>query len=159
MSLLLAGTAGLLFAIGTYLVLQRKLSRVIIGIGLLGHGANVLFVMAGRRGKAPLVGTGDPDGFADPLPQALVLTAIVISFGVTAFLLALAYRSWLLSEDDDVADDIEDRAVSRAHGLDPELADEAALQELVDAELKVDVEPDDGTHPAARGGRDGAETS
>lgn len=138
MSVLLAATSALLFAVGTYLVLQRKLSRVIIGVGLLGHGANVLFVMAGRRGDAPLVGQGDADGFADPLPQALVLTAIVINFGVTAFLLALAYRSWLLTEDDDVADDLEDRALRRQPAVDPELADEAVLEELIGAPLAGD---------------------
>jgi multicomponent Na+:H+ antiporter subunit C len=98
-----------LFGIGTYLVLQRKLSRLIIGLGLIGHGANVIFVTASRRGRPPIIGSGDPEQFADPLPQSLVLTAIVISFGVTALLLALAYRSWLLTHDDEVQDDIEDR--------------------------------------------------
>ena len=72
-----------------------------------------MFVTATRRGEPPLIGTGDPADFADPLPQALVLTAIVISFGVTALLLALAYRSWLLTNDDEVADDIDDRQVGR----------------------------------------------
>ena len=95
MSIVLAGTAGLLFAVGTYLVLQRKLSRVIIGLGLLTHGTNVLMIT---------VGTGPVGEIADPLPQALALTAIVISFGVTALLLALAYRSWRLSDDDEIHD-------------------------------------------------------
>ena len=113
MTLLLAGTAAVLFGIGTYLVLQRKLSRIIIGIALLGHGANVLMVSAGRRGRAPIIGNGPTADLADPLPQALALTAIVISFGVTALLLALAYRSWLLTRDDEVSDDIEDRLVAR----------------------------------------------
>ncbi len=104
MSVLMAAVAGLLFAVGTYLILQRKLSRVIIGLGLLTHGANVLMLSASRRGHAPLVGTAPAEDFADPLPQALALTAIVISFGVTALLLALAYRSWLLTEDDEIRD-------------------------------------------------------
>jgi multicomponent Na+:H+ antiporter subunit C len=104
-SVVLAATAGLLFAVGTYLVLQRKLSRIIIGLGLLTHGANVLMVTAGRRGRAPLIGSAPTEGLADPLPQALALTAIVISFGVTALLLALAYRSWLLSDDDEIHHD------------------------------------------------------
>ena len=111
MSVVMAATAAALFAIGTYLLLQRKLSRIIVGLGLISHGANVLFVNAGRRGLPPLIGQGDPADFADPMPQALVLTAIVISFGTTALLLALAYRSWLLTSDDEVADDIEDRIV------------------------------------------------
>lgn len=131
MSVLMAFTAATLFALGTYLLLQRKLSRIIIGLGLLSHGANVLFVNAGRRGSPPLIGQGDPSGFADPLPQALVLTAIVISFGTTALLLALAYRSWLLSADDEVTDDIEDRIV--AGYADVEVADGALLSQREDA--------------------------
>jgi multicomponent Na+:H+ antiporter subunit C len=105
MSVVLAFTAAMMFGVGTYLVLQRKLSRVIIGLGLLTHGANILMVTAGRRGEAPLIDPSDPTpvrDLADPLPQALALTAIVISFGVTALLLALAYRSWLLSDDDEI---------------------------------------------------------
>jgi multicomponent Na+:H+ antiporter subunit C len=90
---------------GTYLVLQRKLSRIIIGISLLTHGANVLMITAGRRGHSPLIGSAPTDS-ADPLPQAMALTAIVISFGVTAFLLALAYRSWRVTDDDEVQDDV-----------------------------------------------------
>jgi multicomponent Na+:H+ antiporter subunit C len=111
MTTVVAVTAALLCSIGTYLVLQRKLSRLIIGLGLIGHGANIVFVTATRRGAPPLIGSGDPGSFADPLPQSLVLTAIVISFGVTALLLALAYRSWLLTRDDEVQDDVEDRSV------------------------------------------------
>ena len=53
---------------------------------------------------------------ADPLPQALALTAIVISFGITAFLLALAYRSWVLRSDDEVEDDVEDRRIAKLAG-------------------------------------------
>jgi multicomponent Na+:H+ antiporter subunit C len=113
----MAATAAALFAIGTYLLMQRKLSRLIIGLGLIGHGANVVFVTATRRGRPPIV------DFADPLPQALVLTAIVISFGVTALLLALAYRSWLLTEDDEVADDVSDRTLGRDGTYDTEVVD------------------------------------
>ncbi len=129
MTVLLAATAAALFAIGTYLVLQRKLSRIIIGIALLGHGANVLVVSSGKRGRAPLIGNGPTDGLADPLPQALALTAIVISFGVTALLLALAYRSWLLTSDDEVQDDVEDRDVALHGAPDVELADDEDADE------------------------------
>jgi multicomponent Na+:H+ antiporter subunit C len=122
-SVLLAFTAAVLATVGTYLILQRILSRIIIGLGLLSHGANVLLLNSGRGGLPALIGQGDPAEFADPLPQALVLTAIVISFGTTALLLALAYRSWLLSEDDEVADDLEDRSLGSY--TDVELADEA----------------------------------
>lgn len=138
MSVLLAATAAALFGIGTYLVLQRKLSRVIIGVGLIGHGANVLLITAGRRGRSPLIGSSDPSGFADPLPQALALTAIVISFGVTALLLALAYRSWLLTHDDEIADDQEDRDVARHGHTDPELVD---VSTVVPFDLDGDPDP------------------
>jgi len=120
----LAAVAATLFGVGTYLLLQRKLSRMIIGLGLLTHGANILLITAGRRGRPPLIGRGDPPSFADPLPQALALTAIVITFGVTSLLLALAYRSWLLTSDDDVQDDLADRAVAGREAVAEEVADQ-----------------------------------
>ena len=114
MSVLLAGVAAALFGVGTYLILQRQLSRIVIGVGLMGHGGNVLFVLAARdRGRPAFVGEGDAAGQVDPLPEALALTAIVITFAVTAFLLALAYRSWVVTHDDEVEDAIEDRLVAR----------------------------------------------
>ena len=132
MNVLLAGTAGALFAIGTYLVIQRKMSRIIIGISLMTHGANVLFILAGRRGDPPLVGTGRSSDFSDPLPQAMALTAIVISFGVTAFLLALAYRSWVITDDDEVEDDVTDRLISTGGFEDEELSDAASPDDAED---------------------------
>ena len=132
MSVLMAFTAAVLFGIGTYMMLQRKLSRLIIGLGLIGHGANVVFVTAARRGEPPLTGTGDPAEFADPLPQSLVLTAIVISFGTTALLLALAYRSWLLTADDEVADDVDDRIIGRDGVGDTEVEDAGAFDSTAD---------------------------
>ena len=115
MSIALAATASVLFACGTYLLLQRTLTRVILGVVLLGHGTVLLLqVEGGRAGDPPIVGAGaDGAQFVDPLPQALALTAIVITFAITAFLLALAYRSWTLTHDDRVQDDIEDRLVER----------------------------------------------
>ena len=112
MTVVLVVTAGLLCACGTYLLLARQLTRVIIGIGVLGHGVNVLLVLSGGGGGTPAFAGGDPERFADPLPQALVLTAIVITFGVIAFLLALAYRSWRVTADDEVEDDVEDRRIA-----------------------------------------------
>ena len=112
MTLIVALTAGAVFAAGTYLVLQRMLSRVLIGLALLGHGANlVLLSAAGAAGRAPFVDGGEGP-VADPLPQALILTAIVITFGVLAFLAALAYRSWRLTGSDEVEDDLEDRGIA-----------------------------------------------
>jgi multicomponent Na+:H+ antiporter subunit C len=120
---MLAIVAAALFGMGTHLVLQRKLSRIIIGLGLLTHGANVLLITAGERGDPPIIGNGRDD-FADPIPQALALTAIVITFGVTSLLLALAYRSWMLTRDDEVRDDVGDRAVARADVVREEVADQ-----------------------------------
>lgn len=114
----LALVVGGLYAVGTYLLLQRTLTRIVIGIALLGHGANLVLLASGRPGAAPIVGDSPPSTFADPLPQALALTAIVITFGVAAFLLTLAYRGWLLRGDDEVEDDIEDRRVARTPGRD-----------------------------------------
>lgn len=113
MSVLLAFAAAFLFATGTYLLLQRRLSRILIGVGLIGHGSNILLLTSGSGGgAAPIIGTADPSDFADPLPQALALTSIVITFGVIAFLLALGYRSWRLTRDDVVEDDVEDRFIA-----------------------------------------------
>ena len=124
MTVTLAAVAAVLFATGTYLLLQRKLSRIIIGLGLLTHGANILLITAGRRGNPPIVGGNADVAFADPLPQALALTAIVITFGVTTLLLALAYRSWLLTRDDEVQDDVGDRGVARADVVHDEVSDQ-----------------------------------
>lgn len=113
MSLVIALTAGVLFAAGTYLLLQKLLSRIIVGLGLISHAANlVLLGSGGDPGRPPII---DEAGgtYSDPLEQALVLTAIVITFGVTAFLLALAYRSWEEHGIDEVEDDVEDRRIAR----------------------------------------------
>lgn len=94
MTLLLAIIIGLLFSGGTLLLLQRSLIRILFGLGLLNHGGNLLVLaMSGNpKGKlAPIVQTG-MGTYADPIPQALILTAIVIGFGVTAFVIVLFYR-------------------------------------------------------------------
>jgi multicomponent Na+:H+ antiporter subunit C len=127
MTVLLAATAAMLFSIGTYLVLQRKLSRIIIGLGLLTHGANILLITSGRLGDPPIVGNGPQRSFSDPIPQALVLTAIVITFAVTALLLALAYRSWLLTRDDEVEDDVGDRAIALERHEEKEVVDQESI--------------------------------
>ncbi len=126
MSIVLAFAAAMLFALGTYLVLQRKLSRIIIGLALLSHGANVLLMASGRGGAAPIIGLGDSKDFSDPLPQALALTTVVITFGVTALLLAMAFRSYQLTHDDEVEDDVADRAVAGGGWHDKEIDDELA---------------------------------
>lgn len=106
----LALVVALLYGAGVYLLLSRSLTRIIIGLALLAHGANLLLLLSGgSAGDAPLSGAEDP---TDPLPQALALTAIVIAFGVTAFLLAMSYRSWQLRHDDQVEHDVEDRRIA-----------------------------------------------
>lgn len=131
MSLVLALSTALLFSLGTWLLLQRRLSRIIIGLGLIGHGANLLLLLTGReRGVAPFIGQAGGRQVADPMPQALALTAIVIGFGLSAFLLALAYRSWQLTGDDLVEDDLEDRRIAASRTLDDE---EVADQRLLSA--------------------------
>lgn len=144
MTLLLAVTVAVLYAIGTWMILQRSLSRIVIGLAVLGHGANLLLLAAGgRAGEVPVAG-GDPATAADPLPQALALTAIVITFGVSGFLLALAYRSWRLGDDDAVEDDIEDRRIAEA--LRAREADRARSE----ARARTDHPPED---EASRAGR------
>lgn len=118
MSVVSALIVAVLFGCGVYLVLQRTLSRIILGLGLVAHAANLLLmVVGGRAGRPPLVGSFEEgEVVADPLPQALALTAIVISFGITVFLLSLAYRSWVLTHDDEVEDDVEDRRIAQRGG-------------------------------------------
>jgi multicomponent Na+:H+ antiporter subunit C len=131
MTLLLAIPTALLFACGTFLLLQRQLSRIVIGVGMLGHGANLMLLQSGGdRGEPAFVGSADDSTFNDPLPQAMMLTAIVITFGLTVFLLALAFRSSAVSHDDEVEDDIEDRLISRRE----ELAAAADAAESADAD-------------------------
>jgi multicomponent Na+:H+ antiporter subunit C len=116
-SVALAVTVGLLVAVGMFMILQRTLTRIVIGLGVLGHGVNLLLIAAGgRAGVAPFVGDDGADaaGAADPLAQALVLTAIVIGFGMTGLLLTMAYRSWQLTHNDEVEDDLEDRRIAQS---------------------------------------------
>jgi len=110
-NLLLIILVGVLFAAGVTLLLERNLTRVILGITLLGNGVNLLILLGGGYGGPPIVGVTPEPAMSDPLTQAMILTAIVITLGMTAFLLAMAYRSWLLTGHDDVQDDVEDRRI------------------------------------------------
>ena len=127
MSLALVFAAGGLAAIGTYLVTARSLSRIVLGFSLLGHSAVLALLAAGGpAGKAPIADRSEPDTLANPLPQALSLTAIVISFGLTLFLLALARRQHQLSGDDLVEDDVEDRRIAASEPTQSHAAPEEA---------------------------------
>jgi multicomponent Na+:H+ antiporter subunit C len=113
-NLTLALVAGALVAAGVYLILERSLTRILVGVLLASNGVNVLFLVAsGAAGGAPITGTTDPQDMSDPLPQAFVLTAIVITLAVTAFLLTLAYRSFQIDGHDEVSDDVEDATIRR----------------------------------------------
>ena len=106
MELLLAILAGVLYAAGLYLMLRRRLAQLIIGLGLLSNGTNVLILAAAgvTRARPPII--EDPalpaSEFADPVPQSLILTAIVIGFGVLAFALVLAHRVQRSAGSDDI---------------------------------------------------------
>lgn len=118
MSASLLFAIGGLTAVGIFLITARSLSRIILGFSLLGHAAVLALLTAGGpAGEAPILPSEEP--IANPLPQALALTAIVISFGLTLFLLALARRQRVLSGDDLVEDDLEDQriALDEANGV------------------------------------------
>lgn len=114
MELLLSLFVGVLYAAGFFLVLRRSPVRMILGLALLGHAANVLIFVAANPGRisAPLIPEGAlaPTGpVADPLPQALVLTAIVIGFAVLAFALVLLERAHQVLGSEDL-DELTDPA-------------------------------------------------
>ena len=117
---------GGLYAAGVYLLLDRSLTRVLLGFLLLGNATNLLLLSSGGpAGLAPILGVAEPAEMSDPLPQAFVLTAIVITFGISAFLLAMIYRSWRLVRQEVVEVDEEDRRVAAgrrtdADDLDPD---------------------------------------
>jgi len=125
MEFLVATGIGWIVACGVYLLLRGRSFTVVLGLSLLGYAVNVFIFAMGRlaSGVPPLLREG-PELHADPLPQALVLTAIVIGFGTIAFLLAVAYRSWTIDGSDEVEDDIEDRRLAEA---DPHDADDPDL--------------------------------
>jgi multicomponent Na+:H+ antiporter subunit C len=107
LELILAIAAGVLYGAGFYLMLRRRLAQLIVGLGLLSNGTNLLIFTAGglTRARAPIVPEGAEaltGSFANPVPQSLVLTAIVIGFGVLAFSLVLAHRVHMSTGSDDI---------------------------------------------------------
>ncbi|SFK90434.1 Na(+)/H(+) antiporter subunit C [Geodermatophilus ruber] len=115
---------GGLYAAGVYLLLDRSLTRVLLGFLLLGNATNVLLLSSGGpAGLPPIIGIAEPEDMSDPLPQALILTAIVITFGIAAFVLALIYRSWRLVRQEVVGVDEEDRRVAAREGMDADELD------------------------------------
>ncbi len=120
-----------LYAAGVYLLLERSLTRVLFGFLLVGNATNLLIIIvAGVPGSAPIVdGETTPEQMTDPLPEALIATAIVITFGVSAFLLALIYRAWRLANRDDVQDDLDDVAMRAGASIAAGEIDEIATEE------------------------------
>ncbi|WP_203247954.1 Na(+)/H(+) antiporter subunit C [Sporosarcina beigongshangi] len=103
MELIMILVIGILFMAATYLILSRSVLKIILGTGLLSHGAHLLILtMGGLGGISPPVIADGVTNYADPLPQALILTAIVISFGVTALILVLAYRTYAEHQTDNM---------------------------------------------------------
>jgi len=141
MTLLVAVAIGAIFMAGAYLLLAHDLVRVVAGIVLIGNAAN-LFIVASAlsRGQAPVLPLAERVGVADPLTQAMVLTAIVITFGVAALLLALVYRVYHAHR----TVDLDDLAEEEARAAAADLADTAGLAELAPG------------HMAADGGAEGA---
>ena len=107
MEIVLAVIVGLLYASGIYLMLRRSIVKLVLGLVVLGNGVNLLIFLLGGlvRGKPPII---SPDGnmlgtiYADPVPQALILTAIVISFGLQAFAIVLIKRTYVVVNTDDL---------------------------------------------------------
>lgn len=106
---------GGLTACGVYLLLSRNLTRMLLGLLMLSNGVNLLLLsVGGKAGNPPVrgAGSGDRTTTADPLAQGMILTAIVITLGVAAFVLALIYRSYRLTTEEDLPDDPEDIRVA-----------------------------------------------
>ena len=122
-----------MYAAGIYLLLDRSLTRVLLGFLLAGNATNLLvFLMSGSFGTAPILGDDAAGEMSDPLPQAFILTAIVITFGVTAFMLALIYRAWRQSTEleDELQDDLED--IERAQTPDTLTFEEISDEDVAD---------------------------
>ncbi|MBC3185727.1 Na(+)/H(+) antiporter subunit C [Corynebacterium sp. zg-331] len=114
-NLVLLIAAGTLIAAGVYLVLDRAMTKMMLGLMLIGNGANLLILQAGGpAGSPPIMGRESDlygERIADPLAQAMILTAIVISMAMVAFILTLAYRQYRYRAADVIEDDSEDAAI------------------------------------------------
>ncbi len=133
MQVVLAVLVGGLYAIAIYLMLRRSIARVILGLALLTNATNILIFTVGglTRAAPPLIPEGEytpTSTIADPVPQALILTAIVIGFGLLAFMMVLAYRTAQV----ETIDDLDDARTTDALVL-PE---KSALVETYDEEIE-----------------------
>ncbi|WP_153504613.1 Na(+)/H(+) antiporter subunit C [Cumulibacter manganitolerans] len=136
-NLTLIVVVAVLVATGVYLLLERSLARLLLGIVLMSNGVALLYlVISGEAKGAPLLGERPASEMSDPLPQAFVLTAIVISLATVAFVMALAYRQWQLTGSDDVPDDAEDALVQR-------LAEEDQTSETYDTDVSTTTDAEE----------------
>lgn len=120
------------FASGTFLLLQRDIARVVVGIILISNSAVLFIIAAGlTRGGVPIHPLGEPGSVSDPLVQAMALTALIIGFGVAALLLAMVYRLYVAHGTVD-AEEIADHETRQAEAL--ELADDPEREEVPDEE-------------------------
>lgn len=147
-NLVLALLIGVLFGTGVVLLMSRGISRALLGVMLMSNGINLMFVVAaGSPGRAPIVDdAGTETGITDPLPQALVLTAIVITLALTGFVMSLAYRAWELSRTDLIEDDDESiriaRKASETDAIDSDYDEEAPVDPLDDPDPGACYHPD-----------------
>jgi len=135
---------GALTSCGVYLLLERNLTRMLLGLLLIGNGINVLILtVAGPSGNPPIRGrtSAGETTTADPLAQGMILTAIVISMGLAAFVLALTYRSYRLTTAEDIENDAEDRRVAEISGLDITDDDDTATRPDTDEPDELDALP------------------
>lgn len=118
---------GGLTSAGVYLLLERNLTRMLLGLLLIGNAINLLILIAGGPSGDPPIRGRTSDGrttTADPLAQGMILTAIVITMGIAAFVLAMAYRTYRLTTEEEVGDDPEDAKVSELAAKDTAAVEE-----------------------------------
>ncbi|MBI3214525.1 MAG: Na(+)/H(+) antiporter subunit C [Mycobacterium sp.] len=143
---------GALTSCGVYLLLERNLTRMLLGLLIIGNAINLLILsVGGPSGNPPVRGrtSAGQTATADPLAQAMILTAIVISMGLAAFVLALTYRSYRLTTAEDVENDEEDLRVA-------EIAETAARDATDDVEPATHPDTDEPDELDALPGREGS---
>ena len=144
---------GVLASAGVYLLLERNLTRMLLGLLLISNAINLLILNAGGpSGNPPVRGrtSGTETATADPLAQAMILTAIVITMGVAAFVLALTYRSYRINTIEEVSNDPEDIRVSQLSGKED---DEIEDRPVPDASRDTDLPDELDALPGYEGSR------
>lgn len=144
---------GVLASAGVYLLLERNLTRMLLGLLLISNAINLLILNAGGpSGNPPVRGrtSGTETATADPLAQAMILTAIVITMGVAAFVLALTYRSYRINTIEEVSNDPEDIRVSQLSGKEDDDIEERLIP---DASRDTDLPDELDALPGYEGSR------